>query len=338
MKILTICIPTYNRCDLIVDDVNKYLSVPDKRFSVKVCDNDSTDNTINKLSSIKDDRLILVKNEKNIGAIPNMIKSLSNNDSLFSLLVLDKDILDVSYIEELLNQLQSYKECGFGFINPERRLSGLKARVEWYNKKGVQNVLKTSYLNQHPSGYLYSSKVINEVIRTDRIKSINPTFVFIFEVINSELALNYDSIIFDWPMVIRARERGDDSKSITYSESNLWYSCDYRLNTYTVYLNDIINLKTNIKSRKKIAYLITKKELKNITSVLKSLMINDYACEHYVVSKRKVGYMEMITNAQKLLNIYKTQCVGVFPKFYICLKYYQLRVFVFINILLSYVK
>lgn len=338
MKLLTICIPTYNRADIVVEDVETYLSVKDERFSVKVCDNGSSDDTISRLTKIDDDRLIIVQNKENIGGIPNMVKALANNDSVFSLLVLDKDILDTNLLSSFLDKLNDYTDCGLGFINPEYRLSHNVNKQCVITQCGIDNVIKMAYLNQHPSGYLYKSKVFDEAIESGRIKQIENTFVFIFEVINSDLAYNHKSVVFEWPMVIRARERGYDGKSITYSESNLWYSGDYRLNTYKVYLKDVFKMQASKSEKKKISFKVTNNALRDVSTVLKTLMMNDYASDHYGVKKRKVTFYEMLQNSGDLCRIYKSICTPAFSITYITFSILVLYVINLLRIIISYVR
>ena len=38
-KVLSICIPTYNRKEVLIDEIKQYLSVQDERFCIKVNDN-----------------------------------------------------------------------------------------------------------------------------------------------------------------------------------------------------------------------------------------------------------------------------------------------------------
>lgn len=63
-KVLSICIPTYNRKEVLIDEIKQYLSVQDERFCIKVNDNCSTDGTVAALLQIHDDRLIVSRNEK----------------------------------------------------------------------------------------------------------------------------------------------------------------------------------------------------------------------------------------------------------------------------------
>lgn len=301
MRLLSICIPTYNRFSIIKADIETYLSLKDERFCVKVVDNCSTDSTYEYLKGIKDERLIVKRNEKNIGAIQNMFASLMNNDSEYSLLVLDKDIVDISLLSAFLDELEKSNES-FGFIDPEMRQSNNKEKPCTLSfTKGYESIYKMAYLNQHPSGYLYKSELIDKVCQSSVFASLEKDFVFPFEVINAGLALEYDSVIFRWPIIIRAKERQEDPLSITYNKSNIWYSAPQRLFFYSAYSKSVFNLDLTLQQEKKLISYLTQNVLNETTLLLRKLMKNDYACSHYKIQKENIGFAEMHNNILKVL-------------------------------------
>ena len=301
MRLLTICIPTYNRLSIIKADIDDYLSLKDERFCLKVVDNCSTDSTYEYLKGIKDSRLIIRQNLKNIGATQNMFASLMNNESKYSLLVLDKDIVDVSMLSAFLDELETSNES-FGFIDPEMRQSNKhEVPCKLTFMKGYDSIYKMAYLNQHPSGYIYKSELIDKVCQSNVFTSLEKDFVFPFEVINAGLALEYDSFIFRWPIIIRARERQEDPLSLTYNKSNIWYSAPQRLFFYSTYSNSVFNLNLNLQQKKNLIGYLTQNVLNETTLLLRSLMKNDYACSHYKIQKENVGFAEMHNNVLKVL-------------------------------------
>ena len=115
-KVLSICIPTYNRKEVLIDEIKQYLSVQDERFCIKVNDNCSTDGTVTALLQIHDDRLIVSRNEKNEGSVPNWMKALLNCNSEYVIFVLDKDLIDIKYLSAFIDYLVSDKP-NFGYVD-----------------------------------------------------------------------------------------------------------------------------------------------------------------------------------------------------------------------------
>lgn len=67
----TIAIPTFNRAPLLKDCIDSALAQTFDRFEVVVSDNASTDDTQNVLAGFDDSRLRIVRQDTNIGLIPN---------------------------------------------------------------------------------------------------------------------------------------------------------------------------------------------------------------------------------------------------------------------------
>ena len=304
-KVLTICIPTFNRASIVAEDVEHYLSIHDDRFEVKVCDNCSSDSTYEILSQINDERFFLVKNEENIGGIPNMIKSLSDNRSKYSLLLLDKDLLDKNYIVRFIDFLEN-KDIACGFINPDLRLFNPNTEpTERIFSPGIDSVLKMAYLNQHPTGYFFNSRLFDKVRKDVIFNKLDKNFVFPFEVINAPLSLKYNSAELRWPAIIRARMRGENHISFTYNNENIWYSFNKRKECYIVYLNSLKELQLSPNEYNQISYFITQRTLSDVSTRLKSFMRSEYECSHYNVTPQELGYFEMIRNCISILKIYK---------------------------------
>ena len=338
MKLLSICIPTYNRFDIVKEDIELYLSLSDKRFCIKVVDNCSIDSTYEFLNSIKDDRLIIKRNPTNIGSIQNMFAALTNNDSKYSLLVLDKDLLDVNILSLFLDELEKSNEA-FGFIDPDMRLDNPfgKPYKESFSC-GYDSIYKMAYLNLHPSGYLYNSQLINKVYKSNVFLSLDKDFVFPFEVINAGLALEHDSFIFHWPIIIRARERQNDPSSITYNQSNLWFFAPQRLKIYTTYLRSAYNLSINQDQMKTLANHLTSNVLNDTTLLLRNLMKNDYACSHYKISKADVSFIEMHRNIINVLKTYRRVSQANFTTLYVFFNSIKLYLYQNISIIKYYIK
>ena len=97
--LLSICIPTYNRSDILFQCVQECLKNDIEWIEISVTDNASTDSTQEKLSEIKDTRFHYHRNEKNIG-YANFMQSMYNGKGKFCMLLSDEDTIhDVKWNE-----------------------------------------------------------------------------------------------------------------------------------------------------------------------------------------------------------------------------------------------
>jgi glycosyltransferase involved in cell wall biosynthesis len=109
--LITIMIPTYNQENYILDAINSALSQTYENLEVVVCDDCSTDNTWEKVKSIKNKRLKIYRNDRNIGRVGNyrkLLYELSNGEFVINL---DGDdyFTDYEYISKAVKMIQKYK-------------------------------------------------------------------------------------------------------------------------------------------------------------------------------------------------------------------------------------
>lgn len=105
--ILSIVIPTYNGKLQLVSLVKKILHSNEKRFEIIVCDNCSTDNTLNELNGIIDERLRIVTHSSNVGPFQNWWDSLISGNGKYVMLVQDNDIFFVENLSTYIDFLES---------------------------------------------------------------------------------------------------------------------------------------------------------------------------------------------------------------------------------------
>ena len=84
MKV-SVCIATYNGEKYILKQINSILPQLDSDDEVIILDDCSTDNTVDILRGIKDDRIKIFNNDKNMSHVFSFGKaiSLANNDVIF---------------------------------------------------------------------------------------------------------------------------------------------------------------------------------------------------------------------------------------------------------------
>lgn len=309
-KVLSICIPTYNRKEVLVDEIKQYLSVKDDRFCIKVNDNCSTDGTVDALSLIHDDRLIVSRNSENEGSVPNWMKSLLNCNSDYVIFVLDKDLVDIKYLSAFIDYLVIDKP-NFGYID----LDINKAKNIINYPKGYESILHMCYLDKHPSGYFYKKDIFEEAFWSPSFQQIDKTFIFPFEILNGSISVKYQSTIVVLPLIINAALRvKKDTRTLSFNEENIWFGFDKRKLEFSYYLNNVLGLHIPISEKTKISLKVLKVAIGNVTYGLKSMLKNQEACYHYYVSTRSVSVREMVDNMNSFLLLYYASCKGIFNK------------------------
>ncbi|WP_175419879.1 glycosyltransferase family 2 protein [Marinitoga sp. 1154] len=100
----SIGLPVYNRIDTIQNCVESVLSQTYKNFELIIVDNNSFDGTWEYLKTIKDPRIKLYRNTKNIGMIPNWKKCVEYAEGEYFRIMMSDDILADKSLE-ILNKI-----------------------------------------------------------------------------------------------------------------------------------------------------------------------------------------------------------------------------------------
>lgn len=131
MKILSICIPTYNRCDSLcklLDSIEAGYPAIKNSVEILISNNASTDDTESVIEEYKEKLcLICFTNKENIGGSKNILKLLGQANTPYAVLVGDDDLVDIDAIKKLINFLisQNTDDIWFYVSNIKIGLGGL---------------------------------------------------------------------------------------------------------------------------------------------------------------------------------------------------------------------
>lgn len=300
-KVLTICKSSYNRKHVLIPDIEEYLSVKDDRFLIKVNDNCSTDGTVEALSKIKDSRLSYFVNKKNEGPMPNSIAALSNAESEYVMLVLDKDTIDVALLPSFIDFLEVEKP-NFGFVD----LSNCKTEELIQLKAGYDCLSKIGFHCKHPSGYFWRSDLWNQEIKKGYFKKIDKQFDFPFEIVNGNLGALYDGVIVVRPIVINATLRAiPNTETRTYfDEDKFFFGKKKLIITEKYFLSSLFDLKLSQKDLTRLSYDILINITSYITIDLHRTYLHKQKCSYYHLPYRHIGCIEMLKNMIDVIKIY----------------------------------
>jgi len=107
---VTIAIPTYNRLAYLRQAIQSALGQSYPELEVIVSDNCSDDGTVEAVASIRDQRLVFLRQKKNLGMVGNWNACLERATGEFFLLLSDDDYLEESAIEKLVQPMMTGAE------------------------------------------------------------------------------------------------------------------------------------------------------------------------------------------------------------------------------------
>jgi hypothetical protein len=154
--VLSICISSYNKGDRCCRLVRDILSIDDDRYNIFICDDWSDNITMEKLNSIRNPKVNVVRNQQNLGACKNWYNTINCGNGMYILHVLDRDDIEVKYLKVILDILEQ-NTIGGGYIGKSTM------RLEYAQKgKGLYHICikgKEAFLTMagvpiHPTGFL----------------------------------------------------------------------------------------------------------------------------------------------------------------------------------------
>jgi glycosyltransferase involved in cell wall biosynthesis len=105
--LISFCIPTYKRADLVKRCVMSILEIDSPEIEVVVVDNDSPDDTEEIINSIKDDRINYYRNRTNLGAVMNIIETIKKARGEWVFFLSDEDTVEKDSIKEIIANLST---------------------------------------------------------------------------------------------------------------------------------------------------------------------------------------------------------------------------------------
>ena len=161
--LISFCIAAYKRTDITLELVRELLSVEDNRFEVVICEDKSDDGGLEEYKKIKDARLKIYENHKNLGGYLNICETLDKGEGQYLFYVNDRDNVDVfkvkkllSLIPTLLRENVTFARCDSGFP-PDADLHIFA--------EGEKAILEFGCRITHPTGYIFER---NEWRNTER--------------------------------------------------------------------------------------------------------------------------------------------------------------------------
>lgn len=306
-RVLSICIPTYNRIDKLYDTVSRILSLDDTRFSINISDNNSTDGTYEKLSSIEDDRLVINRLEKNVIAYQNYNIVIQQADSEYVLHVLDKEKFDENYISDFIDFLLTNKPA-FGLVNITAKDS--EGKPSFYSK-GADSVLHGGGGGDtHPSGFFYNRQLyIQEYNRIEPI--LGNGNLWILDIVSAGLGTRYGSAVYNKPLITFDAQGVLGGKTMSpYTNKTIYWYGGMRISTFRLFVKSIININDQQIEKERILYELLKRHTFIVSYINKKFFAESLRCTHYGLRTRNVSFLEMMFWVIKLNKAFREECKG----------------------------
>ena len=140
-KLVSIIIPVFNRASLVSRAIESSVNQTYTNIEIIIGDNCSTDGSweIIKEFAKKDERIIIFKNDNNIGPVGNWIECLKRTKGEFIKFIFSDDWIDIDWIEKAISPLKNNKRIGFSFTPANIVIDNQSINVsfKWFEKSRI---------------------------------------------------------------------------------------------------------------------------------------------------------------------------------------------------------
>lgn len=198
--VLSVCIPTFNRALRCLDAVRSVLACPDPRIEVVVSNNASEDDTLGRLAEVKDPRLRVRGNERNIGPIRNFNAALHAGRGRFVMLHSDEDTVSAEHLPAFLGFLEGQPGLACGIASVAGGLRFPETRLFSRGRSALMAVGK-------PFSYLGGFFFRRSELDFGRLfgEYFNPSYLYPFENLLWELCLKGDVAFYAPDLVAKGK-------------------------------------------------------------------------------------------------------------------------------------
>lgn len=281
--IVSFCIATFRRYEILKELVQEILSVSTDKFEVVVCDNNSQDGSIEKIGEIKDSRLKIYANKKNVGSSLNMYEALDKGIGRYLFYINDRDNVDSFKIEKLIDILDKLEKEDVVFAKCLR-----DRNVEKYHifNAGREAQLQFACKITHPTGYIFK-KDIWKKIKNKRILFENQIYGdYPMTQVCAIMAKKYKgALIFgDICDLRRQRINFSEEKSRYYEgrkDKRLWYTPEVMFRELQIGQEFLRKIRVEAEIREQLLLERYKEYLHKCMTDYKKLITNPVNTAHY---------------------------------------------------------
>ena len=163
--LVSVLMAAYNSENFISEAIESVLASSYKNFELIICDDKSSDNTVSIANTykLKDNRVSVYINEKNLGDYPNRNRAASYAKGTYIKYLDHDDIIYPWGLEAMLNCMEKYPHAGFGLMSyglvQTSSYPILNTPIEAYRNY----FFKAALIGMGPSGAIFKKTAFDDV-------------------------------------------------------------------------------------------------------------------------------------------------------------------------------
>ena len=184
LPLVSVCIPAYNNADYISETIDCILNQTYKNIELVICDDHSTDKTVEVIQSYSDPRVKLFLNEKNLGMSGNWNNCLNHCTGEFIKLICADDMLTNDALEKEVMALINHPSAVMSESDTQfRDLQGnTKGSYTRYKKSGLVTgkvIARAGLFSRNLFGAPLNNTFRRSVL--EQVHGFDPSFKYILD-------------------------------------------------------------------------------------------------------------------------------------------------------------
>lgn len=160
--LLSFCIPTYNRGEIIERTIKHIISYKSSNIEIIVSDNCSEDNTESLIKKLNDSRIKYYKNNRNYGITFNIVKSLERGSGEYLFLLSDEDSVQLEAIPKIIKIIELNRDASvfLGTVIKQNNSVYMQYENQTFSK-GQIALWEVGFTHHYMSGIIYKREKID---------------------------------------------------------------------------------------------------------------------------------------------------------------------------------
>lgn len=296
--VVSFCIPTFNREDIIYRVVTQILSSNDPRFQVVVSDNGSKDHTWDKLSAISDPRLKLCENPyAHTPPTLNWLNALEQGDGRWLYLVMGRDLILADHIPRLISYLEMVERKNVAYCYDNDGSSKDRYRKYHYYTNRA-DALERFIREKHPTGSIFRKDAFMTI--PNKVEACQTIDVYPENYFKSKI-IEHGWNCVDLPFTVNKKgfwAWGTKIPRSTYdpNPNSIHWFPNRRIKQYIQMVDLVCEHSLTVAEHDRIFITQWKQLMYLVSDDFSEKYANNLQCTHYGLTPRKVTKKEMLQN------------------------------------------
>jgi len=244
---LTICIPTYNRGERALKNVQYLLENLEENYSILVLDNASTNQTqfykkIEEISKTKS-CVTYIKHKTNLQFYGNYLSCFKYAKSDYIIIISDEDFANLEELKSVLEQIKEDKNLGAyrGSIQPHKDLTNSANSIIYSDTSfsvGEESIKSFPFTNNYITGMIYNLNLIKkynllDILEKNITKHKNYPHIYFAMLIGAKCNTKLSSKVVAFEGASELKNTKDEQGNQTYGFDHIGlYGFGERVNQF----------------------------------------------------------------------------------------------------------